>query len=406
MATTKAKRSRQTKGARWKKLKTTRQYYYIRREAYFQVKGVKKMAKKSKGTKYRKTITIGRDINGKAIRKDFYARTKHELNEKIDAYKRGMLGGAETVTKIRFEDWALTWLESYKEGQIEHSSYKQYRYNVNTVCKYFGKALLSNIKEADVMRFFKANGNRTTSYLRGLYTTLNQIFEKAVANELISKNPMANLKKPVGTAKGKVKKAYSYEEYRKAIDFAKTHPDGLGPFIMLKTGVRISELLGLKGTDIDFEKGLIHIRRTSTRDGVKNYGKTKSAMRTIPIDDECRAFLNSHLICHGDNFLFLIRGKTFNPVYYRNEKFVPFQRDLLKQHPELPMMTPHEYRHTFGTLLYQSGTEFLTLSRIMGHANVLITQKTYVHDTLDDIIKNVRFPVEPSDKEESFSDTV
>ena len=61
-------------------------------------------------------------------------------------------------------------------------------------------------------------------------------------------------------------------------------------------------------------------------------------------------------------------------------------------------MTPHEYRHTYGTLLYQAGTELLTLSRIMGHSSVRVTQKTYVHDTVDDAAARVRFPAPPVEK--------
>lgn len=361
---------------------------------------------KSKGTKYRKTITVGRDINGKPIRKDFYARTKHELNEKIDAYKRREAGGAETVSKVTFSDWALSWLESYKEGQVEESTYKQYKYNTHKIIEYFGDALLINIREADIMKFFKANNYHATGYLKRLHTVLKQIFDKAVANDLIRKNPMANLKKPSGNGNDKEKKAYTYDEYRKAVEFAKTHPDGLGAFIMLKTGVRISELLGLKGSDIDFEKGLIHVRRTSTAEGLKKRGKTRTSIRSIPIDDECKSFLNAHLNCHSKNFLFLYEGDVFKPTIYRRKVFDPFQDDLLKEHPEMPRMTPHEYRHSFGTLLYQSGTEILTLSRIMGHADVLITQKTYVHDTLDDVISNVKFPTEELVEKQNFYKTM
>lgn len=353
------------------------------------------MAKKS-GTKYRKTVTIGHGIDGKPIRKDFYGATKGELNEKIEEYKYSLRAGVaqDATTQIGFEKWSDIWYESYKRGQIDQSTSIYIETFLKKFCKFFGDTDLRYIKQADIMRFFKENSNHTTNYLKKIYNTLYQIFDKAVANDLIVKNPMKGLKKPVGKKDDVEKKAYSYDEYRKAVDFAKTHPDGLGPFIMLKTGVRLSELLGLKGNDIDFETGLIHIRRTSTNEGLKEKGKTKSAIRSIPIDDECKAYLNSHIACHGNNFLFVSKGKPRKPGCYRDTVFKRFQSDLLKTYPELPKMTPHEYRHSYGTLLYQSGTELLTLSRIMGHSNTLITQKTYVHDTINDVIKNVRFPSE------------
>lgn len=355
-----------------------------------------KVAKK-KGTKYRKTVTIGHDMHGNALRKDFYGATKHELNQKIDSYKMQLANG--TINKkiyiVAFDSWAWEWLETYKDGQVEISTYNVLKSVVKNLCAYFGNAPLHRIKESDVMNFFKKNKHYSTAYLGRCHNMLNQIFNKAVSNNLIEDNPMKSLKKPIGNGEKKKKKAYTYEEYRKVIEFSKTHKDGLGAFIMLKTGVRLSELLGLKGSDIDLEKGIVHVRRISTDSGLKDKGKTENALRSIPIDDECKAYLNTIFLCHSDKFLFANNnGRPKKPTSYRTYVFFKFQDDLRLKYPELPEMTPHEYRHTFGTLLYQSGTELLTLSRIMGHSNTLITQKTYVHDTLEDVIKNVRFPSE------------
>ena len=359
------------------------------------------MAKK-KGTKYRKTVTVGRDINGKPIRKDFYGATKAELNEKIEDYKYNMRANIndKRLLDVDFEKWSDIWYESYKRGQVEMGTSRSIESVLRKLCGHFGEYKIRSIKEADVMRFFKANNHLTTGYLKKLYGILKQVFDKAVANDIITKSPMANFKPPTGKGKDVEKKSYTYDEYRKAIDFAKTHPDGLGPFIMLKTGVRLSELLGLKGSDIDFENGLIHVRRTSTDQGFKDRGKTATSLRSIPVDAECLEFLSDHVACHVDDFLF--KAKTparkpnlpKKPSAFREHEFEKFQTDLLTAHPEMQRMTPHEYRHTYGTLLYQSGTELLTLSRIMGHSNTLVTQKTYVHDTINDVINNVRFPSE------------
>lgn len=352
--------------------------------------------KKKKGTKYRKTVTIGHDMYGKAIRKDFYAATKKELDAKIEEYKYRMKTGTidNDVIEVTFEKWANIWYESYKDGQIDKSTSRPLESVMKKICAYFGNAKIRTIKESDIMRFFKANNHYTTGYLKKIYGVMKQIFDKAVANDLIKKSPMAHFKPPVGKGKKAIKKAYSYDEYRKAVDFAKNHPDGLGPFIMLKTGVRLSELLGLKGSDVDFDNGLIHVRRISTDDGIKNKGKTATSLRAIPIDDECKESLNRHIVCHSDDFLITRKDLPQKPTLYRQTVFDRFQNDLLTTYPEMPAMTPHEYRHTFGTLLYQSGTELLTLSRIMGHANTMITQSTYVHDTINDVINNVRFPSE------------
>lgn len=359
--------------------------------------------KKKKGTKFRKTVTIGHDMYGKAIRKDFYGATKKELNAKIDAYKvQAATGGFVPETSaMPFDKWAWMWVDAYKDGQVEQGRLNSINSAVRKLCAHFGGVPINRIREADVMRFYRMNNNYKSGTLHDIHVILKQIFEKAVANGLLEKNPIKNLKTPVGQ-KPKQRKSYTYGEYRTAVDFSKTHPKGLGPFIMLKTGVRLSELLGLKGSDVDFEKRIVYVRRTVTdADGLKPYGKTKNAMRAIPIDDEAVEYLKLQMVCHTDDLIF---PKT-RPYKYRMSVFYKFQDDLLSAYPELPKMTPHEYRHTFGTLLYQSGTELLTLSRIMGHASVTMTQRVYVHDTVDDIIKNVRFPSNHLEKKEKTRET-
>ena len=357
------------------------------------------MPRKKNNTKYRKTASFGRDLNGKLIRKDFYAATKKELDEKIEAYRRQLTEGIPVAADMGFSQWANMWVDTYKDGRVEAGTLYLIRRCVAKLSAYFGDVPIDSIRQADIMRFFKKNAHYSTGYLRLLYADLDQIFAKAQANHLVGTNPMTGLDKPVGKREPAQKKAYTYDQYRIAIDFSKNHVLGLGPFIMLKTGVRVSELLGLKGTDIDFDRQLVHIRRTCTQlDGIKDYGKTAGALRSIPIDQECFDYLWSRVECHSDSLFFESnRGLLMKPSYFRYTIWEPFQADLLSAHPSLPVMTSHEYRHTYGTLLYQAGTDLLTLSRIMGHSSVRVTQKTYVHDTVDDAIARVRFPTAPVD---------
>ena len=356
------------------------------------------MPRKKDNTKYRKTVSFGRDHNGKLIRKDFYAPTKKELDAKIEAYRRQSAEYVPLANEMGFSKWAELWLDTYKDGRVESGTANVIHSRIARACDYFGDAPLVNIHQADIMRFFKKHAHYSTGYLRLMFADLNQIFNKAQANHLIATNPMSGLEKPVGQKTKTEKKSYTYDEYRTVLDFAKGHILGLAPFIMLKTGVRVSELLGLKGSDIDFEKHLVHIRRASTRhDGIKTRGKTAGALRSIPIDNECYDYLWKRVECHSDQYLFPHGSAAMLPHHFDYHIWRPFQKDLLSTHPELPEMSPHEYRHTYGTLLYQAGTELLTLSRVMGHSSVRVTQKTYVHDTVDDAIERIRFPTAPVD---------
>ena len=71
------------------------------------------MPRKKNNTKYRKTVSFGRDHNGKLIRKVFYAATKKELEEKIEAYRRQQSEGIPLVSNMNFSQWANMWVETY-----------------------------------------------------------------------------------------------------------------------------------------------------------------------------------------------------------------------------------------------------------------------------------------------------
>ncbi len=49
----------------------------------------------------------------------------------------------------------------------------------------------------------------------------------------------------------------------------------------------------------------------------------------------------------------------------------------------LPMLNPHELRHTFGSILYERGVDIVTISKLMGHSSIEITVRLYVHDSLE-----------------------
>ena len=58
---------------------------------------------------------------------------------------------------------------------------------------------------------------------------------------------------------------------------------------------------------------------------------------------------------------------------------------------EIPYLVPHELHHTFGTVLREKGVDIYTISKVLGHSDVGITGKIYVHNNLDVLRKNMNF---------------
>lgn len=183
------------------------------------------------------------------------------------------------------------------------------------------------------------------------------------------------------------KHIYSQEESDIVLDFAKHHLKGLSIVLLLSLGLRRSELLGLKWSDVDFENRTIHIQRAVTP--INNRStigspKTPTSVRVLPIEESLCKYLQEQ--CEGLPPASFVIGSKENFCSISNwvhHYFDPFVQDLEKDFPELPKLTPHEYRHTCGTLLYRRTKNIYAVSKFLGHSDVVITTKIYVHNDVE-----------------------
>ncbi|MBK5243702.1 MAG: site-specific integrase [Eubacteriaceae bacterium] len=358
-------------------------------------------------SKKRIRITVGKTSDGKPIMKNFYGKSIKECNEKIDAYKLELATGQKQEwDETIFKSWADQWLNIYKEKVVSSPTYYGYKLCIDHLNDYFGDYNIRMIRAIDVQQFFKLKADLSQSMVDKLRITLNAIFETAIENDFIIKNPMANIKQPKGKPTAP-KRPYTVAEYDIVVEYAKTHPEGLGAFIILKTGIRKGELVGLNpAKDIDFHKKLLTLHRVITDDTgtpkMKTTGKSEKAMRAIPLDDVFCDFLKDDIRMYRDDYLFKTRrDKIMGPRVWANYHYKKFKEDLKIAHPEIPVLAPHELRHTYGTVLYKSGTDVFTLQKLLGHASIETTTKIYVHDDVDDLIKNIRWQIDPADKKDA-----
>ena len=163
--------------------------------------------------------------------------------------------------------------------------------------------------------------------------------------------------------------------------------------ILLKTGLRISELCGLTAQDLDFENHTINIDHQLLHNQEGYYietPKTKCGIRKVPMSEEAgKAFqrvlkrkkTGKGIVIDGyRNFLFLNqKGMPMTACYYTSTL-----RNIVKKynkcHDEpLPKITPHILRHTFCTRLAQKNMNPKNLQYIMGHSSIMITLNLYAH---------------------------
>ena len=188
-------------------------------------------------------------------------------------------------------------------------------------------------------------------------------------------------------------------------------------YLLLFSGMRRVELLGLEWNDIDFDNKVIHIRRTSQY--VQDMGiitkspKNDTSSRTIKLSemmfDQLREYqqywqqLRKDL---GDNWQNMIeitladgrKQTVINNRLFIKDDSTPMNPDSVTdwtskfvKRNNLPHFTPHSLRHTHATLLIAEGVSIPTVSRRLGHSSISTTSKIYVHaiQSADEIASNV-----------------
>lgn len=146
--------------------------------------------------------------------------------------------------------------------------------------------------------------------------------------------------------------------------------------LFYQTGMRISELHGLKTTDIDLVAGLIKV-----------HGK-RNKQRLIPISAEFsgtvmdyqRARNNLGVVCDA-SFIVKHNGRQPSLKWIYNAV-----NQQLSESTTLSKTSPHVLRHTFATHLLNNGANILAVKELLGHASLAATQ-VYTHNTIDQLKK-------------------
>ena len=352
------------------------------------------------------------DEHGETIRKSFYGKTKEEAEKKYRDYLKRVEGLDLSLSpeNITLASWASIWLESYKKSACKETSYRTtYRTPTETVIiPYMGDMLLKEITNADITVFLNEVGKEhTLSYLQKIRNCLKEILETAVDNNKLTKSPMKRIKLHAGK-KAKVKRTYDRETVNDIIEYSMQHEDGLTIHIMLSMGLRCEEAMGLRYSDINLESRTMNIGRTVTeKDGlpfVSDRMKSKHSERELPIiDDTLYDRLKSRIngfvekgynrYRYGEIF---IATESYSPVlptvYTRNNYAKFFRRYVKFSNKTKLILTPHELRHTCGTLLYDQTKDIYAVKMFLGHSSVETTAAYYI----DDDVELIRRAVERS----------
>lgn len=327
--------------------------------------------------------TIAVTSNGDAIRKSFYGADKAEAENAYRAFVEGQERNERKKKNMPFEEWVDKWLYVYKEPDVKTTTFMS---TYERPCKlhiipYFKDAFIQDVTQADVKEFINSKSSMSESALEKFMICLRGIFETAIDNDLLAKNPCRNVSVRSKAVK-RQKRTYDRETVEAIC--SSDHPYAIYPHILLRMGLRCSEMCGLRWEDVDLERGILHVRQARVAEGsliVVGVPKSKTSVRHLPIPDDLAQRLKSEREENPDNDLVAtFNGKPLNPNRLSEGHLQTFYRAIGV--PDELQLSTHELRHTCGTLLYQATKDIYHVSKFLGHSDIGITSKTYVHSDL------------------------
>lgn len=297
--------------------------------------------------------------------------------------------------------WFHYWIDNVKSNNIRYNTRRNYneRYEKN-IKPLIGGMPLKIVKPLHCQHVLNQMSTRyANSVIEHTRLVMRMLFDCAVENELLVKNPVTKSVKCTSGKKAKEMRALTIEEQKLFLKTVKVTSNYNQFALLLQTGLRTGEMIGLRWSDVDFEKRVLHIRRTmeyrySAREWKIGEPKTKNSVRDVPLTQEAIDILNNQKeklksmkiksIEFPDNVFLRKDGMPIKNSAYDSKLFYYCDKAGIER------FSMHVLRHTFATRCIESGMRPKTLQMILGHSNIGITMNLYVHVTDDEKAKEVQ----------------
>ena len=322
------------------------------------------------------------------------------LNEYEEIEKSGKMPKKQSK-QLLFTDYLEQWHRSCVDGFMEETTSNGYEQNLeNHIIPYFEKLSLNlhEVERRHIQEFvtemhqngrLDGKGGLKVTSIKKYIANISKALDQGVIDKLIPENPCILIRYP--KEQPFEAKFLKLPEMNKLLEAV--HGMVIEPAIMLAVyyALRRGEILGIRWSDIDFEKNIVYIRNTRVRVGkaVEKRPKNKASLAPMPLMPNVKEFLqilkNKQAAC----------ARAFGKQYHQNDYICKWQDGrpfeykyvntvlgrVLKQN-KLPHRTLHELRHSTATLLRAQGFSLQEIQSWLRHGDIKSTMR-YAHDDID-----------------------
>lgn len=276
------------------------------------------------------------------------------------------------------------------EKKLSKNTLLSYKDNLKKFALFFNGKDLLNLT-TDEIRDFLYDKNIVARTRAHYLTVINSFYNYLVSENIIKNNPVQTIKLP--RLPKKLPEFLTIEEVDKLLNIVPTKIYDYRNIAMMETlyatGIRVSELVNMKISDIDFHECFIKI-----------FGKG-SKERIVPINESAYNALKNYI----DNYrIFLLKTKPSEYVFINNfgnkisrQGFFKILKKLCKDAGINKEVSPHTLRHSFATHLLNNGANLRVIQTLLGHSNITTTQ-IYSHLSNESLKEDYKF--HPRNKED------
>jgi integrase len=354
------------------------------------------------GDRWRGAISLGRTPDGRRRRVKVSGNTKAEVITKLKEVRRSLDAGVESPTsRLTVGAYLDRWIEGVP-ARVEQSTAADYADTVRLHLKpALGSKMLTklSVSELNALWAAKRKAGYSANSIRIMRTVLRSALHQAEREGLLVRNVAAlsdppQLDQPEG-------RSLTLAEAKTLLSAAKGERLEALYAVTLTCGLRRGEALGISWTDVDFDSGLLHVRRQLRRERLsleeaQELGrrtqlvlrnlKTRRSRRTLHITPALDGLLRAQRARQAQERLAAGPAWADSDLVFTTKKGTPIDPDNFAHYfhrlcarADLGHWTPHELRHSAASIMLAQGTPLWVVSEVLGHASLAITKDVYGH---------------------------